>query len=81
MRRNESTHTPTTIACDWAKLEFSNDGKPLLVGTNRPGHFLLDAFSGDLKGFCGRRRCQICCRLVFLSSTFVLATIEPPLQT
>jgi len=55
MRQNESTHTPTTIARDWTKLEFSNDGKSLLVGTNGAGHFLLDAFSGDLKAFCARR--------------------------
>jgi COMPASS component SWD2 len=34
---------------DWTKLEFSNDGKSLLVGTNGRGHFLLDAFDGSLK--------------------------------
>lgn len=56
MRQNESTHTPSAIARDWTKLEFSNDGKSLLVGTNGAGHFLLDAFSGDLKAFCARRQ-------------------------
>lgn len=35
----------------WTKLEFSNDGKHLLVGTRGAGHFLLDAFSGKLKAF------------------------------
>ena len=35
----------------WTKLEFSNDGKSLLVGTKGAGHFLLDAFDGTLKAF------------------------------
>ena len=35
----------------WTKLEFSNDGKSLLLGTKGPGHFLLDAFDGTLKAF------------------------------
>ena len=40
---------------DWTKLEFSNDGKSLLVGTNNTlGHLLLDAFSGDLKALLQR---------------------------
>lgn len=32
----------------WTGLEFSNNGKYLLLSTNGPGHYLLDAFSGDL---------------------------------
>ena len=41
--------------CDWTRLEFSNDGKSLLVGTNgSAGHFLLDAFEGDLRAHCVR---------------------------
>ncbi|KAK1640232.1 WD domain-containing protein [Colletotrichum phormii] len=35
----------------WTKLEFSNDGKHILVGTRGPGHFLLDAFDGSLKAY------------------------------
>jgi COMPASS component SWD2 len=35
----------------WTKLEFSNDGKSLLVGTRGGGHYVLDAFSGDLKAY------------------------------
>jgi COMPASS component SWD2 len=35
----------------WTKLEFSNDGKSLLVGTKGNGHFLLDAFEGTLKAY------------------------------
>ncbi|SPO00570.1 related to histone methyltransferase [Cephalotrichum gorgonifer] len=35
----------------WTKLEFSNDGKSLLVGTRGAGHFLLDAFDGTLKAY------------------------------
>ncbi|KAG5916928.1 hypothetical protein E4U61_003183 [Claviceps capensis] len=38
----------------WTKLEFSNDGKSLLVGTNGNGHFLLDAFEGTLKAYLDR---------------------------
>ncbi|KAL8933279.1 MAG: hypothetical protein Q9211_005865 [Gyalolechia sp. 1 TL-2023] len=35
---------------EWSKLEFSNDGKSLLVTTNDgQGHLLLDAFNGELK--------------------------------
>jgi len=33
----------------WNKLEFSNDGKSLLLGTTGRTHFLLDAFDGHLK--------------------------------
>ncbi|KAB8343033.1 hypothetical protein FH972_022627 [Carpinus fangiana] len=39
---------------NWAKLEFSNDGKRLLLVTTGPGHYLLDAFSGKLLAFCAR---------------------------
>jgi len=35
----------------WTKLEFSNDGKHILVGTRGNGHFLLDAFEGILKAY------------------------------
>jgi COMPASS component SWD2 len=35
----------------WTSLEFSNDGKYLLVGTKFGGHYLLDAFDGSLKAF------------------------------
>lgn len=40
---------------DWTKLEFSNDGKSLLVSTNSTtGHLLLDAFDGSLRAFLVR---------------------------
>ena len=32
-------------------LEFSNDGKHILLGSRFGGHFLLDAFDGNLKAF------------------------------
>ncbi|KAF4123276.1 COMPASS component SWD2 [Geosmithia morbida] len=35
----------------WTKLDFSNDGNSLLLGTNGNGHFLLDAFDGSLKAY------------------------------
>ncbi|KAH6680795.1 WD repeat-containing protein-like protein [Halenospora varia] len=40
----------------WNKLEFSNDGKHLLLGTTGQSHLLLDAFSGDLKTVLRRSR-------------------------
>jgi len=40
---------------DWTKLEFSNDGKSLLLATNNPaGYLLLDAFDGSLRAHCVR---------------------------
>lgn len=40
---------------EWTKIEFSNDGKNLLLATNGSGHFILDAFSGDITHFCYRK--------------------------
>ncbi|KAF1829115.1 WD repeat-containing protein 82 [Decorospora gaudefroyi] len=40
---------------DWTKVEFSNDGKSLVVATNGPGHFVLDAFTGEISHFCYRK--------------------------
>ena len=40
---------------DWTKIEFSNDGKSLIVATNGSGHFVLDAFSGEISHFCYRK--------------------------
>lgn len=34
---------------EWSKLEFSNDGKRILVGTRGNAHYLLDAFTGDMQ--------------------------------
>ncbi|KAL8737996.1 MAG: hypothetical protein Q9181_001178 [Wetmoreana brouardii] len=40
---------------EWTKLEFSNDGKSLLVTTNHgQGHLLLDAYNGELKAHLPR---------------------------
>lgn len=33
----------------WDKIEFSNTGKLILVGTLSDTHYLLDSFTGDLK--------------------------------
>jgi COMPASS component SWD2 len=41
--------TPNSVSKGWNKLEFSNDGKSLLLGTTGQSHFLLDAFEGTLK--------------------------------
>jgi COMPASS component SWD2 len=40
---------------EWTKLEFTNDGKSLIVATNGSGHFVLDAFNGDVTHFCYRK--------------------------
>lgn len=42
-------HSQDAISKGWNKLEFSNDGKSLLLGTTGRSHFLLDAFNGHLK--------------------------------
>ncbi|OAT12942.1 WD repeat protein [Blastomyces gilchristii SLH14081] len=47
----EDRFTPSTRGRAWTRLEFSNDGKHLLVGTDYHGHFLLDAFEGNIKAF------------------------------
>jgi COMPASS component SWD2 len=47
----EERYTPTTRGRLWSRLEFSNDGKNLLVGTDFHGHFVLDAFEGNLNAF------------------------------
>lgn len=38
----------------WSKLEFSNNGKSLLLGTSGKSHMLLDAFDGSLKAYLCR---------------------------
>ncbi|KAI9759002.1 MAG: Mitochondrial oxaloacetate carrier protein [Chaenotheca gracillima] len=52
----ENAFTPnlTGKGYAWTTLEFSNDGKSLLVGTATSGHYLLDAFDGQIKAFCQR---------------------------
>ncbi|PLB44391.1 WD repeat protein [Aspergillus steynii IBT 23096] len=47
----EEKYTPSTRGRAWTRLEFSNDGKHLLIGTDYHGHFILDAFEGTLKAF------------------------------
>ncbi|CAD6506190.1 BgTH12-07119 [Blumeria graminis f. sp. triticale] len=44
------------ISKSWNSLEFSNDGKSLLLSTNGKSHFLLDAFDGTLKASLRRER-------------------------
>lgn len=51
LAKYEELYTPTTRGRTWTRLEFSNDGKYLLVGTDYHGHFVLDAFDGRLKAF------------------------------
>lgn len=45
---------PNHVVRGWTKLEFSNDGKSLLLGTRGAGHFLFDAFEGTLKAYLRR---------------------------
>ncbi|KAK4141680.1 WD40-repeat-containing domain protein [Dichotomopilus funicola] len=42
---------PDAAARGWTKLEFSNDGKHILLGSRGGGHFLLDAFDGSVKAY------------------------------
>lgn len=56
MQLNGQNVSPENIARGWNKLEFSNDGKSLLVGTRGPGHFLLDAFNGALRAYLYREQ-------------------------
>ncbi|KAI9777843.1 MAG: member of Set1p complex, histone methyl transferase [Geoglossum umbratile] len=51
----EQRFTPKSVGRDWTKVEFSNDGKSILIATNSAGHFLLDAFNGNLRAFCYRK--------------------------
>lgn len=47
----EERFTPSTRGRAWTKLEFSNDGKSLLLGTDYHGHYILDAYEGTVKAF------------------------------
>ncbi|KAJ5746022.1 WD repeat protein [Penicillium odoratum] len=47
----EELYTPTTRGRAWTRLEFSNDGKYLMVGTDYHGHYILDAFDGSIQAF------------------------------
>ena len=51
MAEYEDRYTPSTKGRAWTKLELSNDGKHLLLGTDYHGHFVLDSFDGKLKSF------------------------------
>jgi len=51
LQEAERKYAPSTQGRAWTKLEFSNDGKYLLLGTDYHGHFLLDSFEGDVKAF------------------------------
>jgi COMPASS component SWD2 len=50
----EMRYAPGAQGKQWTKLEFSNDGKSILVGTAGHGHYVLDGFEGTLKHFCRR---------------------------
>ena len=43
-----SVEVPVLAKQTWNKLEFSNNGKCLLISTDSPEHYLLDAFLGQL---------------------------------
>ncbi|KAH8653456.1 WD40-repeat-containing domain protein [Xylariales sp. PMI_506] len=42
---------PAHVVKGWTKLEFSNDGRSILLGTKGAGHFLLDSFQGTLRAY------------------------------
>ena len=37
-----------TPGVGWTGMEVSNNGRFILIATNGPGHYILDAFTGDL---------------------------------
>ncbi|KAH9829131.1 WD domain, G-beta repeat [Teratosphaeria destructans] len=41
-------------ATGWTGIEFSNHGKYVLVTTNGPGHYLVDAYNGELVHYLHR---------------------------
>ena len=45
---------PQHVMQGWTKLEFSNNGRSLLVGTRGAGHFVLDAFTGALVAYLAK---------------------------
>lgn len=51
MAELEQKYCPSTQGRAWTKLEISNDGKNLLLGTDYHGHFVLDAFDGQFRSF------------------------------
>ena len=55
MAEHEQQFNPLGAGRNWSKIEFSNNGKSILVATTGPGHFVLDAFEGHLKHFCPRK--------------------------
>jgi COMPASS component SWD2 len=44
---------------NWTKIEFSNDGKNMLIATTGDGHYVIDAFDGAFKHYCIRRQAGI----------------------
>lgn len=56
LKEHEQRFNSLEAGRNWSKLEFSNDGKSLLVATTGPGHFVLDAFEGTLTHFCPRKQ-------------------------
>jgi COMPASS component SWD2 len=48
--------TPNSMSRGWNKLEFSNNGQYILVGTSGHGHYLLDAFDGSMKYYLERSK-------------------------
>lgn len=55
LKEHEQRFNSAEAGRNWSKIEFSNDGKSLLVATTGPGHFVLDAFEGGLTHFCPRK--------------------------
>jgi COMPASS component SWD2 len=55
LKEHEQRFNPGQAGRNWSKIELSNDGKSLLVGTTGAGHFVLDAFEGGLTHFLPRK--------------------------
>ena len=55
LKEIEQRFNPGQAGRNWSKIELSNDGKSLLVGTTGAGHYVLDAFDGALTHFLPRK--------------------------
>jgi len=54
LRDYDLRFNPGAESPNWTRLEFSNCGKYILVGTAGTGHYIIDSFEGQLRHFCKR---------------------------
>ena len=52
--RFAASHGQKNSGEGWTGMEFANNGKYMLISTTGPGHYLIDAFSGELVHYLHR---------------------------